>query len=110
MLRRWLTDLALCTHKPMALAAQLLERLRSERIIVPPLQVVDRLCGEALARGTRALYRALTETLDEGARARLDALLTPLPDSRTIVLTWLRQPPGEARPGPMLRHLSRLTR
>ncbi len=109
-LRRWLTDLALRTHKPMALAEQLIERLRSDRIIVPPIQVIDRLCGEALARGTRALYRALTEALDEGARARLDSLLTPLPNSRTIVLTWLRQPPGEARPGPMLRHLSRLSR
>lgn len=109
-LRRWLTDLAMRTHKPLALAEQLIERLRSDRIVVPPIQVVDRLCAEALARGTRAVYRALTESLDDSARARLDALLTPLPDSRTIVLTWLRQPPGEARPGPMLRHLSRLTR
>ena len=109
-LRGWLTDLALRTHKPLALAEQLIERLREDRIIVPPIQVVDRLCGEALARGTRILYRVLTESLDENGRQRLDELLTPLPDKRTIVLTWLRQPPGEAKPGPLLRHLSRLTR
>lgn len=71
----------------MALAEQLISRLRSDRIIVPSVQVVDRLCGEALARGTRALYRALEEPLDEDARKRLDALLVPLPGSRTIVLT-----------------------
>ena len=108
--RRWLTDLALRTHKPVALAEQLIDRLRSDRIIIPPIGVVDRLCGEALARGTRVLYRALTDPLDEDARMRLDTLLSPLPASRTIVLTWLRQPPGEAKPGAMLRHLSRLTR
>lgn len=76
--RGWLTELALRTHKPVALADQLIERLRSDQIIVPPIQVVDRLCGEALARGTRVLYRVLTEPLDDDARARLDPLLTPL--------------------------------
>jgi TnpA family transposase len=109
-LRGWLTELALRTHKPLALAEQLIERLRSDKIIVPPIQVIDRLCGEASARGTRTLYRTLTDALDESARSRLDALLISLPNSRTIVLTWLRQPPGEAKPGPLLRHLSRLAR
>ncbi len=82
--RGWLTQLALHTHKPVALADQLIERLRSDQIIVPPIQVVDRLCGEALARGTRVVYPVLTEPLDDDARARLDALLTPLGDTRTI--------------------------
>jgi len=67
--RGWLTQLALHTHKPVALADQLIERLRSDQIIVPPIQVVDRLCGEALARGTRVVYPVLTEPLDDDARA-----------------------------------------
>ena len=96
-LRGWLTDLALRANKHMALAEQLIERLRSIGVVVPPVQVLDRLCGEALARGVRILYRALTEPLDDSARAQLDALLTPVPDSRKIVLTWLRQPPAKRR-------------
>jgi hypothetical protein len=108
--RRWLTELALRTHQPMALAEQLIERLRADRIIVPSIQVIDRLCGEAIARGTRQLYQLLTDPLDDGARERLDALLLPVGDTRTLVLTQILQPPGEAKPGPILRHLSRLTR
>ncbi len=108
-LRAWLTDLTLRTQKAMALAEQLIERLRTDRIVVPSALVIDRTCSEALVRGTRALYRILTAALDQSQRDRLDGLLTPRPESRAIVLTWLRQPPGEAKPGPLLRHLDRLT-
>ena len=108
-LRAWLTDLALRTQKATAIAEQLVERLRAMRVVVPSAHVIDRTCSEALVRGTRALYRILTDALDQSQRDRLDDLLTPRTDSRTIVLTWLRQPPGEARPGPLLRHLDRLT-
>jgi hypothetical protein len=108
-LRTWLTELALRTQKPTALAEQLIERLRTMRIVVPSVHVVDRTFREALVRGTRALDRILTAALDQSQRDRLDGLLTPRPESRTIVLTWLRQPPGEAKPGPLLRHLDRLT-
>jgi len=51
----------------------------------------------------------LTSAIDQGQRDRLDALLTPRLESRTIILTWLRQPPGEAKPGPLMRHLDPLT-
>ena len=107
-LRAWLTELALRTQKATALAEQLIERLRTMRIVVPSAHVIDRTCSEALVRGTRALYRILTAALDQPQRDRLDALVTPRPESRTIVLTWLRQPPGEAKPGPLVRHLERL--
>ncbi len=107
-LRAWLTELALRTQKATALAEQLIERLRTMRIVVPSAHVIDRTCSEALVRGTRALYRILTAALDQPQRDRLDGLLTPRPESRTIALTWLRQPPGEAKPGPILRHLDRL--
>jgi len=40
-LRGWLTDLALQTNKALALAEQLIESLRSHRVIVPTVTMID---------------------------------------------------------------------
>jgi len=106
--RNMLTELALQTNKAPALAEQLLELLRKERILVPGARVLERLCTEAVARGTRLLYERLTVPLSADCRTHLDQLLTPREESRTIVLTWLKQPPGEARARNILTHLDRL--
>jgi hypothetical protein len=103
-----LTDFALQTNKAIVVAQQLVEMLRKDGIIVPLARVVDRLCAEALARGNRLFYQHLTEPLNAELRVRLDKLLTPREDARTIVLTWLGQPPGEAKARNILRHLDRL--
>ena len=55
-LRGWLTDLALQTNKASVLAEELIESLRRQRIIVPAVTMIDRLCAEALARGGKLLY------------------------------------------------------
>jgi Domain of unknown function (DUF4158) len=88
--RGTLTELALQTNKGVVIAQQLIEILRKHHIILPPAQVIDRLCAEALARGTRLFYQRLTEGLNTEHRKQLDKLLTPREDVRTIVLTWLR--------------------
>ena len=103
-----LTALALQTNKAVVIAEALLDILRTDRIIVPSARVIDRLCAEALARGTRLFYRRLTEGLDADHRERLDHLLTPRDDARTLWLTWLRQPPGAATARHILTHLDRL--
>jgi TnpA family transposase len=103
-----LTEIALQTNNPMVIAQALLEMLRADRIIVPLPRVVDRLCAEALTRGTRLFYRRLTDDLDANHRERLDLLLTSRDDPRTILLTWLRQLPGEATARNLLTHLDRL--
>lgn len=103
-----LTALALQTPNAVVIADALLDILRTDRLIVPAARVIDRLCAEALARGTRLFYRRLTEDLDADHRARLDRLLTPRDDARTLWLTWLRQPPGAATARHLLTHLDRL--
>ena len=97
-------------RKGLALAEQLIESLRSQRVIVPTVTMIDRLCAEALARGVKLLYQRLTQSLDGDGRAKLDALLLPREDLRTVVLTWLRQPPGEPKARNVLAHLDRLHR
>jgi len=109
-LRGWLTDLALQSNKAVALAEQLIESLRSQRIIVPSVTMIDRLCAEALARGGKLLYQRLNQSLEEGCCTKLDALLLPREDLRTVVLTWLRQPAGEPKARNVLAHLDRLRR
>jgi Domain of unknown function (DUF4158) len=106
--RGTLTELALQTNKGIVIAQELLETLRADRIIVPPARVIDRCCAEAVARGTRLFYRRLTEGLDADQRRRVDHLLLPREETRTLLLTWLRQPPGEAKARNILTHLDRL--
>lgn len=106
--RSMLTELALQTNKGVVIAEQLIDILRRNHIILPPAGVIDRLCAEALARGTRLFYQRLTDRLDAAQRKKLDKLLIPREGLRTIVLTWLRQPPGEAKAKRILLHLDRL--
>ena len=90
--RGTLTELAQQTNKAIVIAQQLVDLLRKNHIIMPPARVIDRLCSEPLAQGTRLFYHRLTEGLNADHCKRLDTLLTPLKDARTIALTWLCQP------------------
>ena len=54
-----LTELAAQADRGMALATTLVERLRQQRVILPPIDVIERVCAHALVRGTRRVYEAL---------------------------------------------------
>ena len=77
----WLLPLALTTEKGPALVATLLDELRAQRVICPPLPVVERLCGEVRASAQRQLWQKLTEGLSELQCKALDQLLTIRTDS-----------------------------
>jgi len=104
-----LVDVALQSDKGLRLAANALTTLRRWRIVIPPLRVIDRACSQALRRASRLLHRRLTAALDDGHRARLDALLEIRPGSGAITwLTWLRQSPLTASARVMRAHIERL--
>ena len=72
--RGLLTALALQTSNAPAIAQQLIETLRSARVIVPSGHVIDRCCVEALARGTRLFYQRLTgDLMNRAAQDREEA-------------------------------------
>src|SRR6516164_1374397 len=71
-LRGWLTDLALQTNKASVLAEELIESLRRQRIIVPAVTMINRLCAEALTRGGKLLYQRLTQCLEGDFCIKLD--------------------------------------
>ena len=106
--RGTLIELALQTKKAEVIAQYLIELLRKHRFILPPPLVIDRLCNEILVRGTQLFHQRLVSGLTSEHRKRLNKLLTQYQDTRTITLTWLCQPPGEAKARRILIHLDRL--
>jgi TnpA family transposase len=103
-----LTALAMQTDRGLALATALVEQLRQQRVLLPPLDVLDRVCAVARTRGTRRVYAALTTPLTVSHHAALAQLLEPHAESTLSTLAWLRQPPGVPTARHALQHLERL--
>jgi TnpA family transposase len=103
-----LAELARQTDRGPVLAAAMVDWLRQQRIILPTADVIDRLCSEALARGTRQVHEALIAPLSAQHRQALDPLLTVREGTKNSGLVWLRQPPIAPKPRHVLVHLERL--
>ena len=82
---------ALATEKGAAFVALALDALRTQRIMVPPLPTIERLCGEVRARAHRQLWRTLTTGLTDAQFTALDRLLTVRAGGGQSTLAWLRQ-------------------
>jgi TnpA family transposase len=105
---RWLTDLALQTDKGLVLATSLIQQVRKERIVLPPVAVIERICAQAITRANRIVFTSLTKCLDGDHRRQLDNLLSQRVDSNATKLAWLRQPPGTPNAKHLLEHIDRL--
>ncbi len=103
-----LAELAQQTDRGIVLAEALVEMLRQQRTILPAIDVIERVCGEALTRGTRQVYQALTTPLSDHHRLALDGMLMLRAGTKHSGLIWLRQPPGAPKPKHVLAHLERL--
>jgi len=103
-----LDTLAWQTDKGIVLAAALVESLRRQSVLLPSLNVVERICAEAITRANRRIYEALTDALTNLHRQRLDDLLKPKEDSSTTMLGWLRQSSAKPNSRHMLEHIERL--
>ena len=93
---------AMQSDKGTALAAGVLDDLRHQRIIIPALDVVERTCAEAITRATRRIHVALTDSLTNVHRQRLDELLAHKDVSKITWLAWLRLSPKK----PNSRHIN----
>jgi hypothetical protein len=103
-----LDELAWQTDKGIVLAKSLIHGLRKKLILLPSINVIERICAEAITRARRRTYKALTEPLSETHFQRLEALLTVRENSMATTLAWLRQPPGGPNAKHLLEHLDRL--
>jgi hypothetical protein len=103
-----LDDLAAQTDKGIVLATALVHELRDQFILLPSVNVIERICAEAVTRGNRRLYRILTEPLSHVHSRALDNLLKLRPSGKITFLAWLRQSPSAPNPKQMLEHTDRL--
>jgi hypothetical protein len=102
------TELALQTDKGIMLANSVLDDLRHRHVILPTLDVVERVCAEAITRANRQIYETLSEPLSDAHRRRLDDLLKRRDNGKTTWLAWLRQSPVKPNSRHMLEHIERL--
>jgi Domain of unknown function (DUF4158) len=105
---RGLDEVASQTDKGIVLAQTLVEDLRRKKVLFPSVNVIERACAEAVTRGTRRIYRILTESLTSEHRAQLDSLLEQFNGSKMTTVMWLRQSPGVPNAKHLLEHIQRL--
>ena len=102
------TELAMQTDKGIVLAASVLDALRHQHIIIPALDVIERVCAEAITRANQRIHEALSEPLSDTHRRRLDDLLKRRDNGKATWLAWLRQSPVKPNSRHMLEHIERL--
>jgi TnpA family transposase len=103
-----LDDLAWQTDKGIVLARDLADELRRKNILLPTVDVMERICAEAITRANRRIHAALTDALTSLQRQRLDELLKCKDGSKATSLAWLRQSPSKPNSRHMLKHIERL--
>jgi len=107
-LSRWLMPIALSTDQGIVLMEALIEELRARHVLLPAVSTLEWLGWETRRRAQQQVFTTLTEGLPEEQRKQLDALLIVPTDSRRTRLSWLREPPGSAKPSSFLKVIERL--
>lgn len=102
------TELALQSDKGIVLAGRVLEALRRQHVVIPALEVIERICAEVITQANRRIYAALTDSLSSDHRRRLDDLLKRREEGKSTRLAWLRQSPVKPNSRHMLEHIERL--
>lgn len=82
--------------------------MRHQRLIIPALDVIERICSEAITCANRLIHAALTDSLSTTHRQRLDELLERKEEGNMTWLAWLRQSPIKPNSRHMLEHIKRL--
>ena len=103
-----LDELAWQTDKGIVLATSLVESLRQKSVLLPTLDVIERICAETVTQANRRIHAALTDSLSAKHRQRLDDLLKRKDDSKLTWLAWLRLSPVKPNSRHMLEHIERL--
>jgi len=103
-----LDDLAWRTDKGIVLATALIDGLRRQGVLLPSLNVIERICAEAITRANRRIYAALTDSLSAVHRQCVDDLLRGREGSKITRLAWLRQSPAKPNSRHVLEHIERL--
>ena len=102
-----LETLALQTEQGLLLARDLIRRLQEQSILLPSIEVIERLCAEALIRANRRIYRTLTDDLTLVQKNEMEKLLSLESESQKTTLGWLRRSLNAPNPKQILEHIQR---
>ena len=98
---------ALKTEQALHLAKKLIHWLRSQRILLPGEEVLERLCASGLYRANQELYRLITNELTKQQEQALEDLLFIDSDKKKSRLHWLKQSPTYPNSKQIQEHLAR---
>ena len=107
-LKGWLAPRALTTADARDLLRQLVEHMRSERIVIPGASVVERLAAEAMHAADARATATITGTLTQEQRNKLDALVNEQARAMQSRLSWLRAPDERIRGSSLAALLDKL--
>lgn len=105
---RLVTKTALQTDKGIILAIEIVEYLRKNSVLLPPHNVIERICSEALTQANRQIYSLLSEPLNVSQCQSLDRLLKRKEGSSITWTMWIKQSPHKSNTKSMLEHIERL--
>lgn len=103
-----LRDSALQTDKGFILAKELMNILREQRILLPSMSVIERICAEAVTKAEKEIYSLLSLSLTKDQKYALEGLLITGQQYSVSTFNWLMQSPAAANPKHILIHLSKL--
>lgn len=107
-LRAWLDLETEAAQSNDDLAWRFVEECRRTQTILPGVSRIERLCADALVAAERRIEARIADRLDEGIRARLDAILTETVDGKVSRFIWLRRFETGRNSADMNRLLERL--
>src|SRR3546814_20013410 len=91
-MRTWLERQAMAILDGRSLLDRLLDELRTRRIVIPGISVVERMAAEAMLRVETDLVAAIHDKRDADMRQRLDTLVDEKVHDRQRRLSRLREP------------------
>lgn len=107
-LRPWLEFEAVGLTDGRELLDRFLAELRSRRIVIPGISIVERMAAEAMVAAERIVVADTHALLSVDMQARLDALVSDKTHARQSRFSWLREPAPRVGSRSLLAILDRL--
>ena len=104
----YIHDKALQTDRAVIIAEEFITYLRINKIQLPSINTIERLCSEVLINAEKQIYNTLSSSLSSHQKQLLDALLNLQEKGSISQLNWLKQSPQAVNSKFLLMHIKRL--
>ena len=87
----WLTQAAIDTRNNAELAELFVAQCRKQKVILPGITVIERLCADARVAAEREIVGRIASRLDERMKKNLHTMLEETVDGRLTIHGWLKR-------------------